>query len=164
MPIRRKKRWSRRRPKCKTEKFLLQWLKTNMSDVEITYQPKYDWCRNVGKTECYFPFDYAIEQYKLIIELDGRQHYFKARRNWNPDAAQDRDVYKMKCAISHGYTVIRLVQEDVWADRNDWQERFIWHLRPHNIPRAILIDSDTKAEFDPLRDKLQIARISGTNA
>jgi len=166
MPRRKKyTRCRKKRVKCKTEKKLLVWLLDFMADrgEAVTYQPKYEWCRNVGKTERHFPFDFSIEGYQLIIELDGRQHYFKARRSWNPDAIQMRDIYKMGCAFEHGYTVVRLVQEHVWMDRHDWEERFISHLRRHHNARAVLLDSDTKAEFDPLREKMQHIGMSGTN-
>lgn len=165
MAWKRRRRFYKRkkRVRCKTEKKLLAWLQHNMSEVKTTYQPKYDWCRNVGKTERYFPFDFSIEEYRLIIEVDGRQHYFKARRSWNPDAIQERDLYKMECAIKEGYTVVRIVQEDIWNDRNDWEERLIWHLRAHKIPRAVLLDSDDKAEFDPLREKMRKTGMIGTN-
>jgi very-short-patch-repair endonuclease len=167
MPPRKRvwhRKYRRKRVKCKTEKKLLAWLYETLSEDEVTYQPRYDWCRNVEKkSNRHFPFDYSVEAYRLIIELDGRQHYFKARRSWNPQAVQIRDMYKMDLAIKHGYTVVRLVQEDVWADRNEWEERLLVHLRPHHKPRGVLLDSDNKAEFDPLRKRMQNAGMVGTN-
>jgi hypothetical protein len=34
----------------------------------------------------------------------------------------DRDIYKMKKARENNYSVIRLYQEDVWKDKNNWKE------------------------------------------
>ena len=41
--------------------------------------------------------------------------------NWDdPDKVHETDVYKMKKANEHGYSVIRIVQEDVWNNKYDW--------------------------------------------
>lgn len=76
--------------KHKTQAKLLKWLKT--SGYEITFQAKYDWCKNIN----YLPFDFAIEELKLIIELDGRQHLEQVS-NWvDPKIIQQTDLLKMK--------------------------------------------------------------------
>jgi very-short-patch-repair endonuclease len=164
-----KKRWKnqksfprrKKRERCKTEKKLLLWFEENYPKIKVTYQPKYQWCKS-QTTRRYYPFDLAIEAWKLIIELDGRQHYFKARRSWNPNRVQERDLLKMKYALKKGYTVVRVLQESVWYDRHDWEVLFRKHLRLHRDPRAILLDTD-KAEFDSLREKMQRDNVHGTN-
>ena len=58
---------------------------------------------------------------QLIIELDGRQH-FEQVSNWEtPLHNQIRDKYKEIKARQHKLKVIRILQEDVWYDRNDWE-------------------------------------------
>ena len=80
----------------------------------------YDWCRNPDTTK-FLPFDFVIEALKVIIELDGPQH-FKQVRNWmNPSKAYLRDRYKEYVAKQNGYTVIRILQEDAWEDRIEWK-------------------------------------------
>ena len=57
---------------------------------------------------------------KLIIELDDRQH-FEQVKNWdNPDSSLERDIFKMSCALSEGYRIIRIFQEDVWREDEEW--------------------------------------------
>jgi very-short-patch-repair endonuclease len=87
----------------------------------VIYQLKVDWCKNF-QTNRYFPFDFCLILYKIIIELDGRQH-FQDMEYWysSADDVQDRDKYKMRMAKENGYSVIRISQEDVWKDKYDWQ-------------------------------------------
>jgi very-short-patch-repair endonuclease len=59
-------------------------------------------------------------QEKIIIELDGRQH-FKQVHNWSsPEENLKNDLYKMKCANDNGFSIIRLLQPDVLIDKYDW--------------------------------------------
>jgi len=83
---------------------------------EIKRQYKAEWCKN----KFYLPFDFAIEKYKIIIEIDGEQH-FKQISNWTPPEVQiEKDKYKMKCANDNGFSVIRLPQLDILKDKYDW--------------------------------------------
>ena len=41
--------------------------------------------------------------------------------NWSsPEEQQENDKYKEECANKNGYSVIRLLQEDVFNDSYDW--------------------------------------------
>ena len=104
--------------KNKTELKVYEFLLSQ--NFNITYQAKFEWCRN---RNC-LPFDFIID--KCIIELDGRQH-FKDIDFWNSSFEEvlDNDIYKMKCAITNGYKIIRITQEDVWKDTFDWQEKLL---------------------------------------
>jgi len=108
-------------PICKNKtskklyKFLIQLFPGLISEF------KAEWCIN-SKTGYYLLFDFCIDEYKIIIELDGRQHlvdvkYFKN----NFKNQHERDVYKEKCANNNGYHTIRILQDDVWHDKNDWK-------------------------------------------
>lgn len=91
---------------------------TKMKELypEIKRQYKVKWCKN----KLYLPFDFAIEEYKIIIEIDGEQH-FKQISNWTPPEVQvEKDKYKMKCANDNGFSVIRLPQMDISKDKYDW--------------------------------------------
>jgi very-short-patch-repair endonuclease len=108
-------------PYCsnKSEKKLLEYL-------DVTYnvktQFKQDWCKN-DATNKLLPYDFLLTDYKLIIELDGPQH-FKKISNWQDfKDTQDRDIYKMKCANENKYSIIRIIQYDVWNDKNDWKNK-----------------------------------------
>jgi very-short-patch-repair endonuclease len=65
-------------------------------------------------------FDFCIPEFKIIIELDGLQH-FQQVSNWStPEKQLDNDKYKETCANDNGFSVIRLLQEDVFYDTYDW--------------------------------------------
>jgi very-short-patch-repair endonuclease len=103
-------------PYCvnKTEATLYKKLQPLYSTL-IT-QFKQEWCKKLK----HLPFDFCIPEYKIIIELDGRQH-FQQVRNWcSPEEQFENDKFKEKCANNNGYSVIRLLQEDVLYDTYDW--------------------------------------------
>jgi very-short-patch-repair endonuclease len=105
-------------PKCKqkTELKLLEFLKTKYPT--IWHQYKVDWC----KKKRHLPFDFSIEEYKIIIELDGRQHFEQVSKWDSPDYIRRIDKYKMYCANQNGFSVIRILQEDVWGDNYNWKD------------------------------------------
>jgi len=103
-------------PYCvnKTEQKLYDALIKNYPQLKSQF--KVEWCKN----KTYLPFDFVLEEYKIIIELDGPQHFVQIS-NWaSPEETHLNDVYKMKCANENGYSVIRLLQTDVFYDTYDW--------------------------------------------
>jgi very-short-patch-repair endonuclease len=105
-------------PYCinKTEKKLYD--KLSVIYPNLIHQYKVEWCKN----KICLPFDFCIEEYKIIIELDGLQHFDQVS-NWSsPEKNQERDKYKMKCANENNYSIIRILQEDVLYDTFDWFE------------------------------------------
>lgn len=123
--------------KNKTEKLLLTWLEKTFEQYKIITQSTFDWCVNdeSGKK---LPFDFCIKKLKLIIELDGKQH-FEQVMNWTPyEFTQNRDIYKMIKALKNGYTVIRISQQDVWSKKynlNNMKE----YIKLHDYPRIIYL-------------------------
>ena len=100
---------------------------------KIIIQFKKDWCKN----KKYLPFDFCIEEYKVIIELDGPQH-FKQVSNWSsPEEQFKNDKYKEKCANENGYFIIRLLQEDVFNDKYDWKTELIDNIEKIKIDNII---------------------------
>nr|QBK92357.1 MAG: very-short-patch-repair endonuclease [Pithovirus LCPAC304] len=78
---------------------------------------------NRTKTNYRLPFDFGLVDNNVIIELDGPQHFIQVM-NWKaPKKQQKRDKYKMEKANENGYTVIRLLQEDVFNDISDWEDK-----------------------------------------
>ena len=72
------------------------------------------------KNKKYLPFDFVINERKIIIELDGKQH-FEQIGNWNsPEETRKNDIFKMKCANNNGFSVIRILQNDVYKNKYDW--------------------------------------------
>jgi len=102
-------------PHCinKTEYKFLEILKTRYPTVQRQF--KAEWCK---QKRC-LPFDFVIEEHKVIIELDGPQH-FKQVANWrSPELQQQQDLFKTKCANENGYSIIRVLQTDVANDLLD---------------------------------------------
>jgi very-short-patch-repair endonuclease len=103
-------------PYCvnKTEAKLYENLKP-LYPTLIT-QFKQEWCKKLR----YLSFDFCISNHKIIIELDGQQH-FQQVSNWSsPEEQFENDKYKEKCANDNGYSVIRILQESVFYDTYDW--------------------------------------------
>ena len=103
-------------PSClnKTEQKLYKLLSQNYPMLERQY--KVDWCKNIS----YLPFDFVLKLLKIIIELDGPQHFIQIMDWKSPEETRSGDLYKMKCANDNGFSVIRILQEDVYYDRYDW--------------------------------------------
>jgi very-short-patch-repair endonuclease len=101
----------------KTEKKLYEQLLQIYPN--LVPQFRVDWCKNPN-TNSYLPFDFVLKDQKIIIEPDGSQHFVQVS-NWNsPEEQFKNDKYKEKCANDHGYSIIRILQEDVWNDTYDW--------------------------------------------
>lgn len=84
----------------------------------VLRQVKFDWCR--GEKGYMLPFDFQIEGTKILIELDGDQH-FKQVHNWQSyEYTQSIDKYKMFKAYEKDFCIIRITWDTVYYDRWDW--------------------------------------------
>jgi very-short-patch-repair endonuclease len=103
-------------PHCKnkTEQKLYDALKPLYPSI-IT-QFKQEWCK---KARC-LPFDFCIPEHNIIIELDGAQHFIQVSNWTSPEETYENDIFKETCANENGYSVIRILQEDVFGDKYDW--------------------------------------------
>lgn len=119
--------------KNKTENKLFDFLLT--LGFQIDKQKKFQWCKN--KQE--LPFDFCIDEYKLLIELDGIQHFEQVSKWKNPTITHERDIYKMECANNQGYSIIRIFQKDVWKDKNNWKIKLIEAIQNYTVPTNIYI-------------------------
>lgn len=116
----------------------------------VIYQFKVKWCKH----KTYLPFDLCIPDLKLIIELDGIQH-FKQVSNWQtPEVAIQRDIFKMKCAVKNGFSVIRLLQEDVCHNRIDWKNKLTNCIKHYDKPVIIFIE-ESNMYVDHIDDELR---------
>lgn len=126
----------------KTERKLHTFLNTLFTVHDVVREMRFEWCVN-DNTGHKLPFDFYIKSLKLLIELDGDQHF---RQVWNwktPKEHQERDIYKMKCAIDNEMTIVRLLQEDVLYDRYDWKSALTSLLVKHSTPQIHLLDNGT---------------------
>jgi hypothetical protein len=102
--------------KNKTEQMILEYLENNYNN--IIFQPSFDWCKNKNN----LPFDFLLNNFKIILEIDGRQHFSQVS-NWkSPEFNLQNDIYKSNLAINNGYKIIRIFQEDVFNNKFNWQE------------------------------------------
>jgi len=105
-------------PNCKhkTEMKLTEYLNKYMPD-NITQERKL--CP--GRS-----YDNISHSCKLVVELDGPQHFVNIPL-WKNDSEknQDIDVYKMKEAIYKGYRIIRILQEDVLKNNEAWLDKYL---------------------------------------
>ena len=127
----------------KGETILNDFLTQNYTDIIWDY--RVDWCKN-PETGRHLPFDFCIPEFKNLIELDGGQHFTQIS-NWdNPEETRERDIYKMKMANENGYTIIRLLWEDVYNDKNNWKEKLQESIKLYETPQRIYLN-DVYKEF-----------------
>ena len=123
-------------------------------DEFIIYEPllkrqfKVDWCKNIK----HLPFDFVIEEKKIIIEIDG-PHHLKQVSNWlSPEKTRKNDLYKMKCANENCYSIIRILQKDIYHNNFDWINEInnaIKNILQDNIIQNIYIcKKDEYKDFD----------------
>jgi very-short-patch-repair endonuclease len=108
-------------PNCryKTEDVVYDKLKGNYPLLQRQY--KVDWC----KDKKHLPFDFVIKERKIIVEVDGEQHWKQVAKWKTPEHTKARDIYKMKCANKNGFSVIRIIQNDVYKNKYEWLNELI---------------------------------------
>ena len=128
-------------PHCryKTETIVFNFL--TEKNYIFSRQQKFHWCKNI-KTEKHFPFDFYLQDLKIILEIDGPQH-FQQISNWQtPEIAQERDIYKEKLCLENGITVIRINQEDIFYEKTNWKNDLLNHLIEYSSPKIIYLCSE----------------------
>jgi very-short-patch-repair endonuclease len=100
-------------PLCKNKTELKMYTILRPLYPSIITQFKQKWCKNVR----YLPFDFCIPEHKIII---GAQHFIQVS-NWkSPEETHKVDLIKETYANDAGYSVIRILQTDVFGDTYDW--------------------------------------------
>jgi very-short-patch-repair endonuclease len=115
----------------RTEKMVIDFLKeffiVFISQFRLNSNKRYDFC---------FP------EYKLIIEIDGDQH-FRQVSNWCcPEITLQNDIQKMKIAFENGYSVLRIYQPDIWNDNIDWRQAILNNMYLRTIPSVTYFSSN----------------------
>ena len=140
-------------PNCKnkTELKLYNWLLKQLIIKEVKREYKPEWCstkfryinknKKIKNSKYQYRYDFLItfkNNNKLIIELDGIQH-FKQVSNWKtPLHNQIRDKYKEFLANKHKIPLIRCIQEDVFMNRNNWKKKLKKKLKKYNLHKLNL--------------------------
>ena len=124
---------------------------TNHYVIKRQFKP--NWCKN-PKTNKYLPFDFILEDLNIIVEQDGPQH-FKQIGDWlSPELTRINDIYKMKCANENGYSMIRLLQKDIWNDRYDWLQELLVNIN------KIILDKRVQNIYMCKKDEYKYFEIS----
>jgi very-short-patch-repair endonuclease len=132
--------------KNKTEKKLNNTLLKYYSTLKHSFRT--DWCKN----KTYLPYDFCIPEFKIIIELDGLQHFQQVMKWKSPEEQFKTDLYKQECANNNGFSTIRLLQKDVWDDKNDWLNKLVKSIQeiianPEKIQNIYLSDNNEYTTF-----------------
>jgi very-short-patch-repair endonuclease len=105
-------------PLCvnKTEGRMLNYLTKHFEIDNVIPQFKLAECKNKKSLR----FDFCLNKQKLIVELDGRQHFEQVMTWDSPEIIREKDVFKMQYAIKNNYVVVRIYQPDVWNHDEKW--------------------------------------------
>ena len=133
-------------PTCKnkTEKLVFEFLQTLFLKEDVKRRFTHEKVRNNRD----LPFDICILSHQIIIEVDGIQHFLNVSHFKSNAVEQcERDCKKMKIIFEEGYSVIRIVQEDIWlAKTRDKMltklEKAIQECIHHELPMIHYISMD----------------------
>ena len=133
-------------PSCinKTEYKFFEKIKEIYPTIKRQYKVK--WCKN----KQYLPYDFAIEELKIIIELDGEQHFTQVSNWTSPEIQIEKDKFKTECANQNGFSVIRLLQDDVSKDKFDWLNEIqlsVSKIMDEKTPQNIFICKNNQYEL-----------------
>ena len=68
------------------------------------------------------PFDFGSIPKKVLIEVDGAQHFTQIS-NWDaPESVQAKDIEKIRYCIKEGFSIIHINQLDIWNNMYDWKK------------------------------------------
>lgn len=128
----------------KTEKLLFKWLKEKFKNYTITTEQTFDYSIN-SKTNRNYRYDFYIKELNLVIELDGEQHISKQIKNWtSPKDQLIIDTIKANNLINNNISIIRILQEDVYHNKNNWDLKLESLIKSYDNPSYILIKNNFK--------------------
>lgn len=127
----------------KTERKVSEFLNEMYS---VTSEFKDEWCRTT-ETNRKLSFDFLLNDYKLIIEIDGPQHFIDMKCWYsNREDVQKRDLYKMDKALENGYSILRIYQPDIYSESINWKQKIIdtvESLKQDATPKISFYANDT---------------------
>ncbi len=146
-------------PYCvnKSEAILYDYLK--IINTNIIYQFYLKQIEQIKK----YPFDFCIEELKLIIELDGRQHFeYVSRFKMLVEDRQKSDFIKMMYAINNGYSIIRIYQPDFARKKNiNWIQILKNNIKKYNTPTIIYL-SDNDSAYNIYKNNFEVFKENNT--
>lgn len=129
---------------------------------ETQREAKFEWCKSTEYNRYYY-FDFLIESCKILIELDGMQHFEKTFPNDHVDVRRYRDTVKMVAALAHGYTIIRVNQDEFYEGKLNIEETVIKNIKLYDKPSIIFVSNDKniyKMHHDELSEYIDIDNIN----
>jgi very-short-patch-repair endonuclease len=130
--------------KKKTEAKLLEFIKNTYNNYKT--QSRFNWCR-YSKTQNIMPFDFELVDKKILIELDGNQHFIQVS-NWDsPESVQTKDIEKINYCFVNNYSLIHIYQEEIWNNKYDWKDvlaKCISYLEKKSEPIIMFISCCNK--------------------
>ncbi len=146
-------------PYCvnKSEAILYEYLK--IININIIYQFYLKQIEQIKKN----PFDFCIEELKLIIELDGRQHFeYVSKFKQSVEDRQKSDFIKMMHALNNGYSIIRIYQPDFARKKNiDWMQILKNNIKKYNTPTIIYL-SDNDSAYNIYKNNFEVFKENNT--
>jgi hypothetical protein len=126
----------------KTETKVVDWLRKHLRDVVVTTQFPGP---GQGKETMHFDIHLRFpDGFEVIVEVDGAQHFWENARHFDLEGC-NRDLEKEEWSLDgqRNLSIIRLVQEDVWDDRNGWDTFFLRSMKAaRKIERARVFHPD----------------------
>lgn len=127
--------------KYKTEHLVYGWCANHLGAEQVERQAAFEWCKSPTGRLC--RFDICIRKIRLIIEIDGKQH-FEQVSNWkSPEETRERDTYKAVAALSNGFAILRIPQEAVWHRQDNWKRQthlFLDRYKAALSPKMIIFE------------------------
>ncbi len=129
--------------KNKTQHIFFKFLRDSFGEESFETEKRFSDC--VLYTN--LPFDFYSKEYNLVIELDGRQHFTEV--NIFRDTLEERqkkDFIKMEYLQEHNISLIRIFQEDVYENKNDWKNKILNCVQKYDSHQIIYLSSGNHYE------------------
>jgi len=76
--------------------------------------------------------------------------------NWNTvEYTQTNDIIKMKYLIDNNISIIRILEDDVWFDKNNWEKNLKQYIKKYDIVTIIYIDNNNNI-YDKHKELLKL--------
>lgn len=135
--------WGCKNCKNKTQRILFAYLREQFGEEFFETEKKFDECKFIN----HLPFDFYSQEYNLVIELDGRQHFTEV--NIFRDTLEERqkkDFIKMEYLQDNNISLIRIFQEDVYENKNDWKNKILNCVQKYDSHQIIYLSSGNHYE------------------
>jgi very-short-patch-repair endonuclease len=133
---------------CVNKTELILYNKLKEIYFTLKRQFKVEWCKNIK----HLPYDFAIEERQIIVELDGKQHFEQIGKWQSPEENRKNDLFKMNCANENGFSVIRILQKDVYKDKYDWLTELCDNIekitRENRVQNIYMCKNNEYKDFD----------------